>query len=525
MQAQINDLLQIMMKLEVEPIRRKQIMKRIAVAGFQHETNTFASTLAGYAEFEEADAWPGLLVGNDVIRGLTGTGVSITGFYDAAMAAGGYEIVPVLWCAAEPCSYVTTDAFDRIAKQIVDGIRNAGELDGIYLELHGAMVTQVHQDGEGELLRLIRDLIGSDLPIAVSLDLHANITPEIVELASSINIFRTYPHIDLVETGARAFISMERLLFGEPLYKAFRQAPYLVPLTSQHTGSEPCQSLYAGLSNPVSETLFTADIAMGFPPADIYHAGPSIVAYAGSQEDADQAAETLLQSMVDAENNFKDILQSPDVAVAEAMAHTGSKSVVIADAQDNAGAGASSDTTGLLNALIRNNAQSAVLALLDDAKVAAKAHKLGVGVEFQTCLGGKSGQDGQYPFKGRFRIEALSNGKFQFTGVMFGGHTANLGLMAVLRILDTPADVRVVIGSIRCQCLDQAIFSHIGINPAEQGILAVKSSVHFRADFEPIADKVLVVEAPGAHPCRLDNIIYQNLRPGIRLGPGGRPHR
>ena len=499
-------------------------MKRIAVAGFQHETNTFASTLATYGEFEKADAWPGLIRGDEIIRALSGVHASLTGFVDAAMASGGYEIIPVLWCAAEPSSYVTTDAFERIADMIVNDIGCAGDLDGIYMELHGAMVTQKHEDGEGELLRRIRDLTGPDLPIAVSFDFHANVTPEIMKHASSINIFRTYPHIDLVETGAKSFTSLERLLTAEPLFKAFRQAPFLVPLTAQHTGSEPCRSLYASLDQLVGESFCTADIAMGFPPADIFHSGPSVVAYAGSQEEADSVADTLLQSFIDAEDIFNDGLQSPESAVADAMAYTGPKPVVIADAQDNSGAGASSDTTGLLSALVRGNAQGAVLALLDDAEVAAKSHKMGMGAEFMASLGGKSGHDDHYSFEGRFCVEALSNGEFPFTGAMFNGFTASLGPMAVLRVLDTPADVRIVIGSVRCQCLDQAIFKHIGIDPAEQRIVVVKSSVHFRADFEPIAGRVLVAEAPGAHPCRLDNITYHNLRPGVRLGPGGRPH-
>ena len=499
-------------------------MKRIAVAGFQHETNTFASTLATYEEFEKADAWPGLIRGDEVIRALSGVHASLTGFVDAAMASGGYEIIPVLWCAAEPSSYVTTDAFERIADMIVNDIGVAGDLDGIYMELHGAMVTQKHEDGEGELLRRIREVTGPNLPIAVSLDFHANVTPEIMKHASSINIFRTYPHIDLVETGAKAFTSLERLLTAEPLFKAFRQAPFLVPLTAQHTGSEPCRSLYASLDQLVGESFCTADIAMGFPPADIFHSGPSVVAYAGSQEEADSVADTLLQSFIDAEDIFNDGLQSPESAVADAMAYPGHKPVVIADAQDNSGAGASSDTTGLLSALVRGNAQGAVLALLDDAEVAAKSHKMGMGAEFMASLGGKSGQDEQCSFEGRFCVEALSNGEFPFTGTMFNGFTASLGPMAVLRVLDTPADVRIVIGSVRCQCLDQAIFKHIGIDPAEQRIVVVISSVHFRADFEPIAGRVLVAEAPGAHPCRLDNITYHNLRPGVRLGPGGRPH-
>jgi len=499
-------------------------MRRIAVAGFQHETNTFAPTLAGYSEFEEADAWPGLLKGDEVIPGLADINMPLTGFVDAATSVGGYEFIPVLWCAAEPCSYVTTDAFERIAGMILEGIRDAGELHAIYLDLHGAMVTEAHEDGEGELLRRLRNLVGPDLPISVSFDLHANVTPEIVQYASSINIFRTYPHIDMADTGARAFTSLQRLMTAGPLHKAFRQVPFLVPLTAQHTGSEPCRSLYANLGQLSEETLVSADIAMGFPPADIFHSGSSVVAYAGMQEDADRAADTVLRSFLDAEDVFDNDLKSPEEAVAAAMAHVGLKPVVIADAQDNPGAGASSDSTGLLEALVRGNAQGAVLALLDDPHTVMKAHELGIGSEFPAELGGKSGQVAQRPFEGRLRIEALSNGQFPFSGAMWGGGIANLGPMAVLRVLDTSADVRIVAGSTRCQCLDQAIFTHIGIEPREQRIIAVKSSVHFRADFEAIADKVLVVEAPGAHPCRLDKVKYRNLRPGVRLGPRGRTH-
>jgi microcystin degradation protein MlrC len=499
-------------------------MKRIAVAGFQHETNTFSPTLATFPEFEKADAWPGLVCGNEVFTAMSGVHTSLSGFLDAASTAGRYEVVPILWCAAEPCSYVTSDAFERIAGMLCDGIRNAVDLDGVYLELHGAMVTEKYEDGEGELLRRLRDLLAPNIPIAVSLDLHANITPEMVEYASSIDLFRTYPHIDLVETGENAFKSLNHLISYGPMAKAFRQISYLVPLTSQHTGSEPCKSLYAGLDRLNVKEMHSAGIAMGFPPADIYHAGPSVVAYAGSQELADTAVEVLYQAFLDAEKVFENNLLPADAAVAEAMADTGPLPVILADAQDNSGAGATSDTTGLLTALVKGNAQGAVLALLNDPETAALAHERGVGSEFSIALGGKSGIEDQPSYNGRFRVEAVSNGEFPFTGTMFGGFTASLGPMAVLRVLDTSADVRVVIGSIRCQCLDRAIFTHIGIDLSRQRIVAVKSSVHFRADFEPIAGRIIVVAAPGSHPCQLDRITYRNLRPGVRLGPSGRPH-
>ncbi len=498
-------------------------MKRIAIAGFQHETNTFGATRASFADFELADAWPGLLIGAEVLRQTAGVNLPIAGFCDAARSTDGYDLHPILWCSAEPCSYVTDDAFERIAGMICDGIRDAGAIDGLYLDLHGAMVTESHEDGEGELLTRIRGVTGPDLPIAVSLDLHANVTKTISAHASSLCIFRTYPHIDMAATGARAFALLERLFDNAALYKAFRQAPFLVPLSSQHTGSPPCRELYERLSQLDIEDLVTADIAMGFPAADIRDAGPSVVAYGSTQEAADRAVATLLDSLLAAEGRFDDPLLSAEAAVARAMAHDGSGPVVIADAQDNPGAGATSDTTGLLTALVAGKARGAVLALLDDPEVAASAHAAGIGAELETALGGKSGQAGQMPYKGRFRVEALSDGRFPFTGVMYAGNTADLGPTVLLRVVDADADVRVVVGSRRCQCLDQAIFSHIGIELPAQRIVAVKSTVHFRADFEPVADLILLAEAPGAHPCRLDRVTYRNLRPGVRLGPRGRP--
>ena len=208
-------------------------MTRIAIAGFQHETNTFGATKAGFAEFVEADAWPGLLRGEAVIAGTTEHNLPMAGFIEAAHTDPSIELVPLLWCAAEPSSYVTDDAFDRIAGMILAGLAEAGPLNGLYLDLHGAMVTESHEDGEGELLRRVRQAVGPNLPIAVSLDFHANVTSDMVKQVSALTIFRTYPHIDMATTGARAFTLLRHLLSGGALHAAFRQAPFLVPLTAQ----------------------------------------------------------------------------------------------------------------------------------------------------------------------------------------------------------------------------------------------------------------------------------------------------
>ena len=499
-------------------------MARIAVAGFQHETNTFGVTKAGFADFEMADSWPGMLIGADVIAGTEGINLPIAGFVAAARCDPTIELVPVLWCAAEPSAHVTDDAFERITTMLLDGIRAAAPLDGIYLDLHGAMVTESFDDGEGELLRRLRTVVGPNLPVAVSLDLHANITQAMVEHASTICIFRTYPHLDMAATGARCLPLLMRLIAGALLCKAFRQAPFLIPLHAQDTGAEPCRSLYGLLDQISAAPEVTADIALGFTAADIPDAGPSVIANAPDQVSADNLADRLLAEAVAAEGRFDCAMLTPGEAVRTAMAAAPRPGpVIIADVQDNPGAGATSDTTGLLEALVTEGARGAVIGLMHDPEMAARAHRAGVGMTIEGPLGGRSGLAHQHPFAGRFEVEVLSDGLCPFTGEMYGGATAVLGPCAVLRVVAAGADVRIVVTSRRSQCLDRGLFTHFGIDPGTTRIVCVKSTVHFRADFEPVASKIIVAAAAGAFPCRLTEIPYRRLRHGLRLGPGERP--
>ncbi|MEM8699653.1 MAG: MlrC C-terminal domain-containing protein, partial [Pseudomonadota bacterium] len=189
--------------------------------------------------------------------------------------------------------------------------------------------------------------------------------------------------------------------------------------------------------------------------------------------------------------------------------------VVLADVQDNPGAGASSDSTGLLAALIEEEAQGALLGLLADPEIAAEAHRLGECACFTGDLGGKSGLQGQVPLRARFRVETLSDRAARYTGEMYGGGIAILGPSAVLRA-EGAADIRVVVTTFRSQCLDLGLFTHFGLEPAQHRILAVKSTLHYRAAFDPIAARTLSVAAPGGFPCHLPNIRYRNLRPGMR---------
>ncbi|MGI9482779.1 MAG: M81 family metallopeptidase [Hyphomicrobiales bacterium] len=494
---------------------------RIAVAGFQHETNTFAPLPTTFDIFERGGAWPGITHGQDVIETFGGLNIPIGGVIDNAE---GFSLVPILWANAEPGGYVAQPAFDRISAMICEGLAGAGDINGLYLDLHGAMVTEDFEDGEGELLRRIREVTGPELPVAVSLDLHGNLTAEFVEHASVLAIYRTYPHVDMAATGARAAKLLKQLSErGKPFAKAFRQLDYLIPIQAQSTMREPGHRLYKMLEPLERDGVISVDLAFGFPPADITHCGASIVAFAEDQARADMAADKILAELERAESEFHNPLVPAGDAVREAldMASNATRPIVVADPQDNPGAGATGDTTGLLKELVKAGARKAAIGMVWDPQTAEEAHGAGVGAELELSIGGRFPQLGCTPLTAKVRVEALSDGVFTFTGPMYGGAHAHLGKMAQVLVLDESSEVRVVIGSNRCQNADQAIFTHMGINPPEQSIVVVKSAVHFLADYEPIAEKVIFADSPGANPCQLDTIAFTRLRAGVRLGPGG----
>jgi microcystin degradation protein MlrC len=493
-------------------------MTRIAVGGFLHETNTFAPTKATYADFVHGGGWPAMAQGADVLR-VRNINVGLAGFIEAAEAKG-WEMVPTISCGASPCAHVTEDAFERIAEVMVDAIAAAGQLDAVYLDLHGAMVTEHLDDGEGEILARVRKVIGYDLPLVVSLDLHANVTPQMVEHADALIAYRTYPHIDMADTGRAAAKHLALLLqSGQKFEKAFRQLPFLIPISWQCTNDEPCKGIYKKLASLQSDAIPTLSFAPGFPAADFPDCGPSVFAYGRTQKDAEAAADNIAALVIGHENDFDGRIFSPDDGVRCAMelAKSARKPIVIADTQDNPGAGGDSDTTGMLRALVRNNATKAATGVIYDPESARLAHAAGEGATVTLALGGKSGIPGDAPYQETFVVEKLSDGKFIAPGPYYGGRKMKMGPSACLRI----GDVRVVVSSHKAQLADQAMYRYVGIEPTAQSILVNKSSVHFRADFEPIAEKLIICAAPGAMPADTAALPWTRLRPGIRIKPNG----
>ena len=487
---------------------------RIAVGGFLHESHSFAPRPTTFDDFVSPGGFPGLVYGPALLPTLRGNANAIGGAI-AVAEAHGIDLHPLAWCIANPAGPVQDQAFELIAALICAGLARAAPLDGVYLDLHGAALANSFPDAEGELLRRVRAIMG-EIPIATSLDPHANMTAAMVENADSLSPYLTYPHVDMQGAGARAMTLLLARIGRGPFAKAFRQVDFWTPITSQCTLMPPMQTVMAAREAILARTG-AHEIAwcFGFPYADFPGCGAAIAAYANDQATADAAADALLAELYAREPSFALPIPDAATAVAQAIAEQGAGGpIIIADTQDNPGGGGHGDTTGLLMELVRQSATGAVLCLINDADSAAACHEAGEGAAVALSLGGKS--DGA-PFPTTARILKLTDGRFTLTGPMSAGNAAVLGLTALIEI---EPGVQVVVVSRKMQAYDQAILRHVGLDPASLPILVLKSSVHFRADFGPIARDILVAAAPGPVVADPATLTFHNLRPGLRLRPG-----
>jgi microcystin degradation protein MlrC len=489
---------------------------RIAVGGFLHESHSFAPRPTTYADFVQPGGFPRLSHGPAMLPIVRDSAAAIAGAIRVAEAAGAV-LEPLAWCIANPAGPVQDMAFERIAALICAGFSmalDAGPLDGIYLDLHGAAMADSFPDMEGELLRRVRRIVGA-VPVTASLDPHANLTARMVEESDALAPYRTYPHVDMRDAGARAMrLLVHRIRRGTPFAKAFRQLDFWIPITSQCTLTDPMSAVMQDRA-AIEGRSGATELAwcFGFPYADFPDCGAAVAAYAANPAEADAAADALVAAVAAREHEFRlDVVPAAD-AVALALAERGGL-VVIADTQDNPGGGGHGDTTGILAELLSQRAVGAVVCLINDAESAAACHAAVGGASLALRLGGRS--DGA-PLDVTAQVLRLTDGRFTLTGPMSQGNTADLGPCALIMI---EPGVRVLVVSRKMQAYDQAILRHVGIEPIEVSILALKSSVHFRADFGPIARRIIVAAAPGPVVADPATLPFRNLRPGLRLRPG-----
>src|SRR5215813_11367669 len=384
-------------------------------------------------------------------------------------------------------------------------------------------------------MRRIRGVIGDTIPLVASLDYHTNMPPEMVRHASAMIGYRTYPHIDMAETGGRAARLLDRLLKDRrPLHKAYRQLDFLIPLVWQCTLMEPAKGIFeliaeverrsdrsGGPSASHNQGIVSITHTPGFPPADIAQCGPALVVYGHDKEAVEAAADKLANAVKVQEKAFAGELLDPDAAALRAieLSKKAKKPIVLADVQDNPGAGGTSDTVGLLAALMRHKAKGAVIGMIVDEGAAQQAVETGEGNVMRRGIGAVVGYAGETPVEADWRVVKVGDGKFTGTGPFYGGAKFQIGPMAL--VTDEASGVSAVLASKRIQAADQEMFRHVGVEPARTPILVLKSTVHFRADFQPIAETILTVQSPGAHITDPVEMPYRHLRKGIKLRPMG----
>ena len=500
-------------------------MPRILIAGFQHETNTFAPSPADWAAFTRGDAFPAFVRGAAMVEQMDGVNIAIGGFIDAARTHG-WTLLPSCWAGATPSAQVTRDAFERIASVMLEDVaaaRRDGGLDGIYLDLHGAAVAEHADDAEGELLARLRAAVGPELPIVASLDLHANVTERMWREADALVAYRTYPHVDMADTGVLAAELMARRLRAgrrEPMHAL--RLPFLIPINAQCSLVAPARDIYDAL-RALDRTHGTVlSFCPGFPASDFAECGPTVWGHGERAREAVQA----LHAAVAEPSQWQAEVLDVHAAVQRALqaADGAGAPVVVADTQDNPGAGGDSNTTGVLHALLAQQAGrrypgQVALGLMFDPEAARAATEAGVGAELELSLGRAvptfSGRVSDAPVRGRFRVLALSDGRCTLKGPMMRGMTTRLGPSACLEI----DGVRVAVVSGRHQLLDRELLRMVGLHTEQMRIVVVKSSVHFRADFQPHASQVIVAKAAGPMAADPADLPWRKLPGTMRRRP------
>jgi microcystin degradation protein MlrC len=478
---------------------------KVFLAMLNHETNTFSNIPTDRGQFEARH----LHYGGEILETFRGTGTCLGGMIDAAERHG-VRLVPSVAASASPAGLVTKDIYAHVKQRILADLRAAGPLDGVLLDLHGAMVCEGIDDGEGDLIQAVRAAVGPAVPIAVTLDFHGNLTPEMARGADLLHGYKTYPHVDMAERGVEA---TERLLLVAAKRlrptAALRTPPILPPLGNQGTARGPMRRLY-DLADEMEKDpkVISVSVFAGFPLADIPPAGLGV--YVVTDDDqalADRLAGELARVAWEHRHEFIHSALPVADAVARALAAEG-RPIVLADMADNTGGGAAGDGTEILRELLRVGARSAVVACIWDPAAVQACVKAGVGQSVTLDVGGKV--DGRHgaPLRVTGTVRTLSDGRFVHKGPMARGLPGRLGTTAVL---DTN-DVKVILISYRWQTLDPEMIRFVGLDPLEHKVLVVKSTIHYRAAFEPIAREIVEVDAPGLSSSNLGRFDFKRVR-------------
>lgn len=470
-------------------------MRRFVTAVFRHETNTFSPVPTPLDAFGRHGASRGPISGMDAVRAYEGTGNPVAAYIDLAREQEA-ELDFAVACNAVPSGPADDHVVDFAAERIIASLRKG--CDGLFLDLHGGMVTKGYDDPEGELLRRIRAEF-PDLPIAAALDFHSNLSQATIDNATVITGYRTYPHVDMYEAGQRAGRTLLRAIAGEvrPVM-VWHSLPILSHLNRQTPSRQPMKDIMdRAIAAEASGEVLNASVFGCFPLADIPHVGLHAVIVADSDI---SAGRRLLQEIMTmawerrAEFVFPNEPIEQSLATARKMA---GRPIVLADHGDVAGSGGSTDVMEVLREAIRQGFRNVCAGPIWDPAAVRAMQQAGLGPSITLQLGGKTdfpaiGMRGR-PLEISGVVKALTDGRFRITGPMMTGLEISLGACAVL---DTGM-VEIVVSEERHEPFDIGCFTHAGIDPREKDFILIKSRQHFRAGFEPIMAGVVMVAGPG----------------------------
>ena len=479
---------------------------KVLSAEIYHETNTFNCRDTDVQAFKDRF----LLFNAEAIAARGDANTELAGFLDVGEIHG-WQIDHVLSASAGPSGIVTHTAFDLLANSVVDAAGD-NHYNGILLGLHGAMVTEFCDDGEGELLKRLRAVVGPDAPIAITLDLHANVSVEMCSLANIIVSYKTYPHIDMREVGVHAGEILQRTMAGEIKPRTIRVArPMLEEINGGRTDIGPMIDRFSEARNyETRDDVFAVSINAGFASADIAEVGPTVLITGQGDFVAHTAfAETIAEDIWNRRNNVLNAYLSVETAATIAAAFDSNNGpLIIADYADNPGAGGYGDSTNLLRALLDAHVSDACFGPMVDPEVAQQLQAGKIGDQIPVVLGGKTDPDfGGGPINLDAKLVAISNGDYIGDGPMMGRLRGTFGPTVVVRV----DGIDILVVSIASQMLDLQQFKAFGINPQLKKVVALKSMQHFRAAFEPIAGKVIVCDSGALCTPQYQRLPYQNV--------------
>ncbi len=485
--------------------------RKIFTASVMHETHTFCITPTTLDRFKETC----YLRDGEIPTAMRGTRGEWGAVFDLADEFGWTLVHPVA-AFAQPAGTVTDEAFEHFADLIIQSLKRSLPVDGVLLPLHGAMVVDSFDDAEGELLARIRAVIGRKIPIAVSLDLHANATEGMARDADIITTYRTTPHTDMYEAAERAGRLLERTLRGEIRPKIHRaQAPVMFGIDEGRTiaGWGPMIEMLAKVKQAEAETPGVLDIAVnaGFAWADTPFTGPTVLVNGDGDDARHQAlADRLVQHAWDTRGVYTiDFLPIAEGIRIAREPRSGPGPLLVGDYTDNPGGGGHGDGTNFLKALLESDVEDAVVGCIADPDSARIGRAAGIGATVTLDLGGKvDPRFGGTPLRVTGKVTAMADGVYTRKGKYATGTAGTIGPSFLLDL----GRVRVIVSSIKSQIDDREQFRMFGVVPETTNVLLCKASNHFRADFEPMARKLIYIDSGGIVSRNFAQFPYAKVR-------------